>query len=420
MVGRMTPSRTNPIDHSRCSASPDLRAQDRERPRTVPPSAKLLRVFRHEGPFAFVRIKAAQAVSGLFERVRIGWQSRRLWRPDGRPVFLLVSHNCGGGTRRHVLEMKGALQNAGVRPLLVRPGRAGHLLWEEYGDLGRPIWCGESTDKKESVERHLDLLRPIHAHIHHVIGIPDVLIELLVVRGVPYDWTIHDYVTICPRVSLLDSDYRYCGEPDAASCDRCLARNGDDQGRAVTESITAWRERFSRTLGGARRVFAPSEDARHRLSRYFPQLKLLLRPHPEVLPKLASLAAPLRAGEDVRVAVIGTIVPGKGSVRLLACARDARDRGLPLAFHIIGSTDRDAVLTALGKCPDHRAIPRGPGLRASGGTAVSSRVSPLIVPRDVHVHTFDRDGRPHVRRLLRPGRAGRAGPSVRLGRGPAV
>jgi glycosyltransferase involved in cell wall biosynthesis len=260
----------------------------------------------------------------------------------------MISHRCGGGTERHVGDLENGLRAEGLRPVVVRPGRRGRLLWEERGDRARTLWCRESSNERESIAKLLGELSPVHAHVHHSMGLPDVLFDLLVDQDVPYDWTIHDYHSICPRVNLLGSDGRYCGEPDTSGCDRCLARLGDDQGRAVSGSIAAWRTQSANRLATARRVFAPSADVARRLERYFPRRIVTLRPHPDSLPRLESLAPPLRAGESVRVAVIGTLTKVKGSERLLACARDARLRGLPLEFHLIGSTDRDALLAREG------------------------------------------------------------------------
>ena len=50
-----------------------------------------------------------------------------------------------------------------------------------------------------------------------------------------------------------------------------------------------------------------------RLAAISRTVELTLRPHAESLPRLESLAAPLRAGETIRVAVIGTLVAVKGS-----------------------------------------------------------------------------------------------------------
>jgi len=46
-------------------------------------------------------------------------------------------------------------------------------------------------------------------------------------------------------------------------------------------------------------------------------------------------------GGVIRVAVIGAINPPKGSNVLLACAKDAYRRNLPLKFVVIGYTDKD-------------------------------------------------------------------------------
>ena len=350
----MKPSQVPPVDHARSSDWPE-RAVYLSRPlahvrfrRLIGLKERLARAVAREGATALVMRKGAQAFGRLTERVRIRWHSRRPWESDGRPVFLFINHRCGGGTEQHVRELSNELRAEGVRVVVVRPSRPGFLIWEERDENRWAAWCRESTVEPVSMKRLLDMLEPVHAHVHHVIGVPIELIDVLAEQGIPFDWTIHDYYTICPRVNLLDGEHSYCGEPDDAGCNRCLARLGDDQGRPVAVSIESWRLRFGRRLGRARRVFAASGDSRDRLEHYFPDLRVLIRPHPESLPNVKSLATRLVSGEPVRVAVVGTITAVKGSEKLLACARDARARSLPLEFHVIGSTDRDAVFSRQG------------------------------------------------------------------------
>ena len=161
----------------------------------------------------------------------------------------------------------------------------------------------------------------MHAHVHHSIGLPECLFELFEERGVTYDWSIHDFYTVCPRINLIGQGGRYCGEPDQDGCDRCLAKLGDASGRPVAEGIVAWRQRNGAGSPRPGRVFAPSADVCRRLARYFPSVAPVLRPHPESLPILESLAPPKRADEPVRVAVIGTLVAIKGSERLSTAMR---------------------------------------------------------------------------------------------------
>jgi glycosyltransferase involved in cell wall biosynthesis len=313
----------------------------------VAQSLRLTRATARQGVMGLVRRKAAQAASQLAERSALGRSLHLPWQPDGRPVFLLVSHHYGGGTERHVCDLEGLLRSEGVRPILVRPGPNGSLVWEERVSRGEIAWCRRSGPDRESLERFLDLLDPVHAHVHHLAGLPDALIDLLAQRGVRYDWTIHDYQAICPRIQLIGAQGVYCGEPPPAACNTCVSRLGDASGRRVSESITVWRERFRQHLRGARRVFAPSEDAARRIARYVAGLKPAIRPHFEESRSPGPLAKGLLPGEPVRAVVLGTIVPAKGSERLLACARDARARRLPLEFHVLGSTDRNAQLARL-------------------------------------------------------------------------
>jgi glycosyltransferase involved in cell wall biosynthesis len=60
----------------------------------------------------------------------------------------------------------------------------------------------------------------------------------------------------------------------------------------------------------------------------------------------------------VRVGILGNLSPEKGLHVVAACARDARERGLPLVFRVLGSTTEpipqapDAPLTIYGQYVD--------------------------------------------------------------------
>ena len=121
-------------------------------------------------------------------------------------------------------------------------------------------------------------------------------------------------------------------------------------------------------------------------------------------------------GKAVRIAVVGTITAIKGSERLLDCARDSLARGLPLEFHVIGSTDRDAVFSRLrnvrvwGRYREHEVYSRWP-------RPVSHRLSAVTLAGNLHVHAIGRDGVGAVHDLLRPGVAEPAGCDAGLGAG---
>jgi glycosyltransferase involved in cell wall biosynthesis len=83
-------------------------------------------------------------------------------------------------------------------------------------------------------------------------------------------------------------------------------------------------------LRGADRVIAPSHDVERRIRRYFPDLSIQVWPHPEGVP-----SPPPRIA---RVGILGNLSPEKGLNVVAACAQDARARGLPLVFRLLGST----------------------------------------------------------------------------------
>ncbi len=128
-------------------------------------------------------------------------------------------------------------------------------------------------------------------------------------------------------------------------------------------------------LGGARRVFVAERRCSRRLERYFPELHHAGRGRtPRRCPHWRAWRRRWRPARAVRVAVIGTIGAGKG-VRATPglCARTARRRRLPLEFHVIGSTDRDAVLARLGNVRITGRYREHEVFTAAGGRALSSR-----------------------------------------------
>jgi glycosyltransferase involved in cell wall biosynthesis len=209
------------------------------------------------------------------------------------------------------------------------------LLEPAAGDTIRLSWFRDGEDfaayftLPADIAALASLLRALgvaRLHFHHVHGLPRSVLDLPAAVGVPYDCTLHDYYAICPQYHLVTEKGDYCGEPDARGCATCLARRPGQWGL----DIGSWRSAFGRLLRAADRVIAPSHDVEQRIARYFPDVRLTVVAHPE------SPAGPLR--RVVRVAVLGNLTPEKGLHAVVACAADARARGLQLAFRVLGST----------------------------------------------------------------------------------
>ena len=242
-----------------------------------------------------------------------------------RPLIVFVAHGWGGGIRRHMNDLA-AMAGEGCEVLMLQPA-ADHtvaLTWPRQG---------EGFVAYFALPRELpalaDLLRALgvaRIHFHHIHGLPRSVLDLPRSVGVPYDCTLHDYYAICPQYHLVTEDGRYCGEPDAAGCAACLARRPAQWGLDINE----WRGALGQLLRGAARVIAPTRDVAQRVARYFPDVSAIVLAHPEW-----PVANPERV---TRVSVLGNMSPEKGVRVVAACARDARERRLPLAFRVLGST----------------------------------------------------------------------------------
>jgi GT2 family glycosyltransferase/glycosyltransferase involved in cell wall biosynthesis len=299
------------------------------------------------------------------------------WRADGRGSTgsaILITHNDGGGVERQVAVSAASHRAAGLRPVILRPApdslddpavvvddaasgfpdlRFPDLRFPDRHFPDRHFPNRRFPNLRYALPREqselLRLLRGTHpglVEVHHTLHHPPAIFDLIARLGVPYDVHVHDYPWFCPQVSLVGADRRYCGEPAVAQCEACVA----DAGRVIDEPIgvRALRQRSAGFLAGARRVVTPSADAAARMRRHFPALRPIVAP----LEDDAAIAAPprpqARAG-ICRVCVLGAIGVHKGYDVLLACARDAAERKLPLEFVVVGHTIDDARLLATGR-----------------------------------------------------------------------
>jgi GT2 family glycosyltransferase/glycosyltransferase involved in cell wall biosynthesis len=254
------------------------------------------------------------------------------------PAILFILHNLGGGTERHVLDLAERLEHEGRRAILLRPADANRVTLTRLTVCETPNLSFLLPEERWTLSAALRQLGIGHVHYHHRIGVPAEVFTIIRELGIPYDWTLHDYYSICPRINLIDESGLYCGEPEAARCQACVDRNGAYGDPNI--NIVRWREENGAWLAGARKVFVPHRDAAVRMARYFPGVKFIERSHMENRPQARAVAAPFRPGEELRIAVIGTLAWHKGLDILARCARDARDRALPLLFYIVGDTAR--------------------------------------------------------------------------------
>jgi GT2 family glycosyltransferase/glycosyltransferase involved in cell wall biosynthesis len=288
------------------------------------------------------------------------WRGLRTARGSGGAV-ILITHDEGGGVERQIGVRARALMAQGLRPIILRPAADGRCTVEP-GEGNADIWRSDFPNLRYRIPEQLpelaSLLRretPRHVELHHQLGHHHDLLALPALLGVPMDVFVHDYATICPRVTLVTTSNRYCGEPEASQCEACVA----DLGSRLREeiSVTALRRRTGADLAAARHVVFPSADTERRLRRYVPKLRSEITPWEADAPQQAMSLGKTgdrrpeggRRRRRRRVAIIGAIGTEKGYDVILECARDAARRDLPLEFVVIGYTHDDMRLIDTGR-----------------------------------------------------------------------
>jgi GT2 family glycosyltransferase/glycosyltransferase involved in cell wall biosynthesis len=306
--------------------------------RLHPGYADLIRAHLSEDPLASARRQ--------FDKVR--WQSARVQRRD---AVLLITHRDGGGVERCVASSCAKHEASGRHPITLRPSSDPRsapsvLLSRGIADDYPNLRFAVPSELKE-LARFLTVNLVSEIELHHLLGHDPHITQLLDQLGVPFDVFVHDYMLICPRVTLLGRERRYCGEPDLNGCEACIADLGSITGEKIT--VAAWRTRSSELLSKARKIFVPSADAARRIRHYFSHIDPIVRPHEAD----ASLWLPPKASRSdrhfTRVCVVGAIGPEKGIEVLLTCARDAAERDLALEYVVVGHTTDDKRLLDTGR-----------------------------------------------------------------------
>jgi len=253
-------------------------------------------------------------------------------RDSGLRAVLFVSHFGGGGTERHVHELAALLERH-ANVFLLRPTEGGETLLQWLRPGEGFCLAFRLDDELEALAAALRALNISHIHYHHLLGHSPSIWGLPNLLGVSHDFTVHDFYSVCPQISLTDHTNRYCGEKGASQCADCLRRS-PPPGRV---SIETWRAGYRPLVEGARYVFTPSVETANRVQRYFPAARVVQVPHHDMSARQPVAApAPMREDRPLRIVVVGALSTIKGADTLEAAAVESARRGLPLEFHLLG------------------------------------------------------------------------------------
>lgn len=267
---------------------------------------------------------------------------------------LIVCHQRGGGTERHIQEDIRKLESIGYGVFILRPYISQALeVYIEHPHIKRlynfPTF---SLCNVESIFHLISSLKITEIHTHSFVDFGSnaanafsKIIEFLEFKKYPIYWeaNIHDYEIICPRISLINEKGFYCGELGENECYQCLKKNGFSFG---VVNINHWREMNYTNLRKAKVVSVPNLDVLLRLEKYFPLLSYKVDPHDNT--DEIPFSFQKRKKDIFKIIVIGAISKKKGFDILLETAKLSKKHNLPFTFQVFGYSMDDELLEAGG------------------------------------------------------------------------
>lgn len=299
------------------------------------------------------------------------------------PTNLHFGHYYAGGVDTAI---KGEIErdlNEGIPALVIRPVAGSDNISLEIADkwgtfrIPSSIRC--TIDEISAMVKRFSLDEVI---VHHQIGF-ESLQEILKSINKDYVFRLHDFYSICPFINLASIDSIYCGQPDEAGCNSCIATR-----RPYLLDIQSWRIKQSQILFDSKTITAPSMDCRDRIHTVFPNFEIQLKPNNPV-----TITEPLALNPNPNViGVLGVLSPSKG----LAFLQDILDV-LPIGFvvQVIGfipessltvklrSHIRSGKLRVYGQYSDENEA-----VRLLGSLNVSKIFFPGLVP-ETYSYTLD-------------------------------
>lgn len=190
-------------------------------------------------------------------------------------------------------------------------------------------------------------------HVHHASGWGLGLLAALRTARRPVVLTLHDYWPLCPRGQMLRTDGEVCAEATPERCAPCLratwphlmpsgsGEHRGPRGEAPADDAAAAdaRTRFAlECLTNADRLFTPSAATRAVFARAGLDARAIDVVENgvdvgELTRETARLRALQPARNELRLGVLGTVLPSKGALELARAFVAARVPGLTLEIH---------------------------------------------------------------------------------------
>jgi GT2 family glycosyltransferase len=258
-----------------------------------------------------------------------------MFRASRLKRIVMLTHDLGGGTLKHVKELVGGLEQS-IVAVWLRPTEHGLLLQFGFEESCDTLVFDNAGNLNDIVSL-LTYMGVDSLHIHHIKGFDGYVETLAGKIGCPYEITLHDYYMINGSPTLTDETGRFCDDIEIR--DEICERHSPVP---LGMDALAWREKSEALLNSAQRIISPSQYTKNVFLEYFPHLNITVAPHfdHEIDTTCPDVKIPI-ADEEFRITVIGALGIEKGADILEQVAELCRLNKMPFKFSLIGYAYRD-------------------------------------------------------------------------------
>ncbi len=271
-------------------------------------------------------------------------QRLRRARAAGHAVALVVQNWLDGGTKTAIADIEAAYGYGGRTRMTLTCRSDGVRVLDCAEPVVRAVFAPDEDAALFALlgDAGTDLVL-VHQLLGYTAGFIKQLGQWAAHRQLTF--YMHDFYALCPRVTMLNALGRFCGAARADVCARCVDMAGPHEASRLTDLLPAeHRSIFRRFLGHCTDIIAPSHDTVGWARKVFADIEITAESHPQVG---IAWSRPEGARAD-QIVLLGAIGPHKGSGRLLELAREARLTEPDLHFHVIGYSNIDMALEAVG------------------------------------------------------------------------
>ena len=167
-------------------------------------------------------------------------------------------------------------------------------------------------------------------HIHHMIGHYFDVAFVTKKYNINSVITLHDYYSLCPSITMLYCNSKYCGDMESKDCAKCLISTN----RASNDIVKEWQADWHDFLKKIDTVIVPSEDTKARINAVYSDVEITAIEHGVNNNKTD--VSPIIDGK-LRVAFIGVISLHKGSELLRKLIKN-NTKG-DIEYHVFGKSE---------------------------------------------------------------------------------